>query len=823
MSESIVLEVRSRDAGPSRRIEVEGSSLRIGRGDQCEVKLGGSPLADVQCMLRRRGQTWHVQPIGPPGRISLQGRAVEQTRPIPLEMEFQVGDHWLSLRPIDRPGLTDWTSSASQESEVSPLDERFATDAATPSWGDRIADRERRLDAGLRERRWAARWKAAGAQLKAKSQDSTPPPRANAAARPLPTVRDATAGSFPPHARIARKPRIEEGPAAEPATIAALRVEFRSPPSFLAPEVREIATPVEEIVREAEPVARAAEPRVEAESVPVAETLAAMVPTIAEPTPESGGHPAEVEIAASVVVQPETVAPAQPARRRRNRASLGVASVGLPVEEPVAEPIADVPGIDFGVLLKLMMEAPLTMANPAGADAIPTFTLPTPPMSTLIATEPEPIDVAFDEPGVTTDEPIVLDEAGTSVEVEVEDATPAWPSARTMIGPRQRPHPAQAASGPRSRKRRPEAPTPTAARAPGHWTIPAPGWLWGPSVAAAAIVGVAGLGLSWAWARDDQAAGRMADRLLAPGDGPDAQEAEALLAETGGEAPWWRTTAGHLLWKAALADRAGAEAREQVPNLLRSAQGSAPAHAATRLARAQAAGLGGTPGPLAESLGLSRDVASLTWTGRKLAEAGKVEPALNAYRAALALVAATPEAEQSPPRPIGDGSSRRMALPGEELVEPILRELAAQPGWTFDRWQSALPKSGVAPLVAARILRELGRIEAEPALDAALALADGSPVGRAARAEALILKGRTEEATTEYTRAIAETTDGLSRRAWSFNLAEACSRLHDDARRQAAWDAARGGGPGDEITRQVAEARARAGADRPVATIARSR
>ncbi len=64
-------------------------------------------LGDVQCMLRRRGTTWHFQPVGPSGHVWIDGRAADQQRPIPLGVPFRVGDHWLTLRPADS-ATNDW-------------------------------------------------------------------------------------------------------------------------------------------------------------------------------------------------------------------------------------------------------------------------------------------------------------------------------------------------------------------------------------------------------------------------------------------------------------------------------------------------------------------------------------------------------------------------------------------------------------------------------------------------------------------------------------------------------------------------------------------
>src|SRR4030088_2130003 len=105
MPDTTVLHIQTDDSSLTRVLELAGPAVRIGRGTQCEVHLVEPELAEVQCMLRRRGETWHVQPVGPPGRVSLDGRALNAQRPLPLGVPLRVGDHLLTLRPAD--GILD--------------------------------------------------------------------------------------------------------------------------------------------------------------------------------------------------------------------------------------------------------------------------------------------------------------------------------------------------------------------------------------------------------------------------------------------------------------------------------------------------------------------------------------------------------------------------------------------------------------------------------------------------------------------------------------------------------------------------------------------
>ena len=64
MPESSLLHIQAVGSAQARVVPLSGLSVRIGRGLQCEVRLPDPSLADVQCLLRRRGATWHLQPLG---------------------------------------------------------------------------------------------------------------------------------------------------------------------------------------------------------------------------------------------------------------------------------------------------------------------------------------------------------------------------------------------------------------------------------------------------------------------------------------------------------------------------------------------------------------------------------------------------------------------------------------------------------------------------------------------------------------------------------------------------------------------------------------
>src|SRR5512135_3835649 len=105
MPESASLHIQARDADPIRVVEIPGASVRIGRASYCEVRLPEPEVSDEECLLRRRGGTWHLVPVGRSGLVMIDDHPVERPRPIPFGMPFRVGDHRLTLQATgDAPG-----------------------------------------------------------------------------------------------------------------------------------------------------------------------------------------------------------------------------------------------------------------------------------------------------------------------------------------------------------------------------------------------------------------------------------------------------------------------------------------------------------------------------------------------------------------------------------------------------------------------------------------------------------------------------------------------------------------------------------------------
>jgi hypothetical protein len=226
-------------------------------------------------------------------------------------------------------------------------------------------------------------------------------------------------------------------------------------------------------------------------------------------------------------------------------------------------------------------------------------------------------------------------------------------------------------------------------------------------------------------------------------------------------------------------------------------------------------------------------VLTLAWAGHQLLEAGRKETALGAYRDALAMAATTPdEARPDAPAFLEDAQPRRYALPTEERLAAVIRDMAESPAWSYKEWSAALPRGTAAAVVAARVLRDKASPDADAALEAAVSeaeaeavpeapAADGAtavpadPAGAvrlAAGAAALAMKQRWSEARDRYLRAIDRMPDDLARRAWWVNVADLAQRLNDDAERRVALDAAKNADPKDEITQRAVDLQKASGA-----------
>ena len=359
---------------------------------------------------------------------------------------------------------------------------------------------------------------------------------------------------------------------------------------------------------------------------------------------------------------------------------------------------------------------------------------------------------------------------------------------------------------------------PSAAIAPAQWTLPF--WLGGvPTAFASLVVGVAGLGLAWAWtgdARSRNDAVRLALRS-------DKAPPPTIDPDTIPRPVWWRTTSGQLsAWAVAVERSSDGEARlAEVRSLVEDARHASPLSATSRylveLPPEADQAENRPPDPIA--IGRTRDVVTLAWTGRDLRRAGKIDAALKAFRTALEL-AGRSEGEE----PAFDEARqpKRYTLAHENLLEWVAREMVASGDWTTDQWAAVLPDFAVAPLAAARVVQGRDQAEADRLLNRAIVAVD-TPVApgfdeaehRAAGAEALAARSRWTDAADQYRRAIDVAVSDATRRGWWVNLAEVVGRSGDEpARAEALERAIVPGNDPDEITRRAMKARDRAGLGR---------
>jgi hypothetical protein len=217
-----------------------------------------------------------------------------------------------------------------------------------------------------------------------------------------------------------------------------------------------------------------------------------------------------------------------------------------------------------------------------------------------------------------------------------------------------------------------------------------------------------------------------------------------------------------------------------------------------------------------EDLGLGRDAVSLAWTAQRLHKAGKDEAAVRTYRRALEIAERSGFEHEEPLVFSDDPAAPRYLLPGEKLAGSIIAELIADSSWTYREWSAAIPRGAVAALVAAKGLKEQGRIEADQALAdlaSALRLDDGREgddrpasaraVDHAVAAEALAMKASWKDAQQQYKAAIGLMVDAKVKRSWWFNLADVAARLNDEDQRRRALDEVLAAVDGDEVSRRA--------------------
>ncbi|MFO0953865.1 MAG: hypothetical protein U0835_22460 [Isosphaeraceae bacterium] len=208
---------------------------------------------------------------------------------------------------------------------------------------------------------------------------------------------------------------------------------------------------------------------------------------------------------------------------------------------------------------------------------------------------------------------------------------------------------------------------------------------------------------AWTWTRDAYNAGIVVARL---GQAEPGRSRPAGVAP--GRSTWWASQASHLLEWAVYLDRTATEPGQvtEAKALLDRASEVSPLHTGVRYTMARPMpGDREAPG-LTRALGQSRDVLALAWSGRRLLASGKKDAALRAYAAALEMASTADLAGMGSPTFLDDTETRRYALPAEDVVGTVIRDMAEQSEWSYAEWSAAVPRGTVAPVVAARVLRE---------------------------------------------------------------------------------------------------------------------
>jgi tetratricopeptide (TPR) repeat protein len=351
---------------------------------------------------------------------------------------------------------------------------------------------------------------------------------------------------------------------------------------------------------------------------------------------------------------------------------------------------------------------------------------------------------------------------------------------------------------------------PTRAAEPACWSLPL--WLgWLPCVPLALGAGMIGLALAWTWSVDARKAASVSN-LLAQG----TAEVKPLPPQISPpDGSWWKSTSANMVQWALYYDRRSTSEPENAGRALALLEGAAkasPFQSQVRFALARRPAEVDRRPPLESSLGLSRDVVSLSWSAHQWLQAGKKDAALKAYRAALELAARAELSRLTRPTFDDDPHIKRYRLPGEDMIGMVIRDMADHEGWAYAEWSEALPRFALVPLTAARLLRERGSPDSEKALDAIVASLDApppdgcsAPLHTAAQAEALAMKSQWTQAEARYREAIAAMPNDAVKRSWWINVSDVALKLNDESGRQRALESAKGNDASDEIAQRAVD------------------
>lgn len=776
MPDTTYLQIQGGDAAATRVVELPGAAIRVGRGALCEIRLPDPDLAEVQCLLRRRGETWHVQPIGPAGLVSIEGEAVEQIRPLPADVPLRIGAFRLLIRsagdrsrePIEvsRPAeSTEFTSESDGRGAPSEAGQQVATVAGSAGaeedrlrrWQGRLEQRERWLQARQEEKKWEARWRAAGEGLRARGATGQPP-------------------------------RAEVGP---PQTTRRTGTE-----RFVAPPVARIVPP------SAKPLAAVERPMPKGISSP--ERSAPPLPTGGSSSPKMPGGLGDAHRDT-----PEEAVVAE-AGSKRSSTSLRILSEG----------VSSLGGLTWEAPARDDKEfSPTTAAadSVGGEDAaLPTSDFFDADRSGVSwhheSVRPQEAPSALS--AVSGRSPSHAQEPSTDTPRAPEGEKTDFFDAATIFAAQGRRTVTRPARPATNRNRNTSRSVPTEPLEPPRWTLPAWVALSTAALGSAVLLG-AGFLLAFAWTDDNLSAGLAARAAMrAESDKPVPLDPSERV-----ETRWWKTTAGHLaIWSAAIELSPEASMRsDEVRDAIESGRRAAPVESSLRFATAHT-GASADLSQASPTAGLSRDVASLTLTGRILKRSGKTATAIRAYRAALEIASEAELSRLAPPTFDDDHRVRRFRLAHEEIVAGVIRDMMAAADWGFGEWSGALPPRAIVRLTAARLLREKGNTDAERAITAVLADDIEVPASpgaaaehHAAQAEALAFAERKAEAAARYRKAIELSEDDLTRRRNRLALAEILASLGEERERAEILEAAKGTDPTDPVSRKALEAQQFAG------------
>ncbi len=844
MPESTCLHIQDQEAGPIRVVDIPWISVRIGRAAFCEVRLSSDDLADEACRLYRRGRSWHLVPVGSKGKIMVEGRSVNAACPVPFDVPFRVGNHCLTIRQ-DRTVDPDWqmypAHVAEHRERSAPLAEEVRSqwhraEPTTPVFNSQsLIDRslkpeyrpyrgangpdpvsEYSTGASVKDR-WETRWRAVGAELKARG--------ARAAAKPDTNGPDLRAGFDPVPLKEASVPltqpcapaRAEQPRPPTPPILNATTVE--SPWTSLGSESDEPGPPSPQF-SERPPVAD--QQTQELGLSPMSRHLDELSDSDSTPITASQCNPTPAAAAATKIDVPgqDVDTSAQPASH------LEQIEAG-PAENQIADGLPET--------TDQIAIAPNTFTNHESS-----FEEPVQPAlrQTKAARQALPSRKrTFQEPHQA--EPDGAKRAVNRSRKNAEGKRAAVAEAKTDGRP-ARPLTANA-SGPDSASKSPQVPSAKDILAT-HETRRTTPRTGPPTVRPRAAfarnsrtrarpTGPAGLGSRPARGgicRGCRAGQRhpvvaVDKRLLQRRrhDGSLARRRSNRPAQSASgisHAAWrhldsfHRAKPAHWAIFMSLIEPGQEPSTSEVAALSSRALAVSPLNPTARLTLAQLEEPAGDTAVSVRSLGLSRDAASLSWCARRLLAAGNKEEALVLYNKAFNVLMLSEPSHSAMPRFSEDPAVPRYLLPGEERVRDVLRELLASNKWSFHEWSAALPKNAPSVLAAARLLKEEGRSEADALFDSiadAPRSLEGSPsaiaITLAARAEALALKSRWKESEQMYRDAIGLMDNETIKRSWWFNLADIELRLDDETQWHRAMKAALAVSPSDDISRRATE------------------